>query len=219
MEDAKERLAPLATLSDELLENPVSLSAWQSNQGWTLTISIPDTVKEILYRLGTEGEFKSTGHRAGIRSHAGVPLPNQSISVPKLEKTVIQVKYVDLRDKEHGPYDLLFDPEIQAIQSAKIMVEASKNAWVAFGEMGEDKALLYFSNLMSNRGALSEIRYGLDVDVPDLTHPFTPAAVGDPLGIHADDQIYIEIPAETKYVVVQIIFKDDTESEVMRYDR
>ena len=72
---------------------------------------------------------------------------------------------------------------------------------------------------MSNRGALSEIRYGLDVDVPARTHPFTPAGPKDPLGIHPDDEIYIEVPDETKYVVLQLVFKDGTESEVVRYDR
>ena len=219
LEDAKERLAPLATLGDDVLANPVSLSAWKSNQGWTLVFSIPDTVKEILYRIGTEGEFTSTGHRAGIRTHAGLPLPNSSISLPHLEKTVVQVKYVDPRDKVHGPYDLDFDPDQMAVQAAKTMLEASKSAWVAFGALGNGTPLLYFSTVLTNRGALSEIRYGLDVDTPDRTHPFTPAGPKDPLGVHPDDAIYIEIAKQTEYVVVQLVFKDGTESEVMRYDR
>ena len=219
VEDAKERLAALATIADEVLENPVTLSAWKSNQGWTLNFSIPDTVKEIFYRIGTEGEFKSTGFMAGVRSHAGLPLPNYSVSMGEVEKTVVQVKYSDPRGKEHGPYDLVFDPEAMLIQGAKTMLQASKNAWLAFGQMGNGTPLLYFSNVMSNRGALSEIRYGLDVEVPDRTHPFTPAGPKDPLGIHPEDQIYIEVPAATKYAVIQLVFKDGTTSEVVRIDR
>ena len=219
MEDAQERLAPLATISETVLENPVSAGRRKSNQGWTLTFSIADTVKEIFYRIGTEGEFKSTGFMAGVRSHAGLPLPNYSVSMGKVEKTVVQVKYADPRGKEHGPYDLEFDPEVMLIQSAKTMLQASKNAWLAFGQLGNGTPLLYFSNVLSNRGALAEVRYGLDVDEPDRTHPFTPAGVGDPLGIHPDDQIYIEVPAETRYAVVQLVFKDGTTSEVVRIDR
>ena len=219
VEDAKERLAALATIADEVLENPVTLSAWKSNQGWTLNFSIPDTVKEIFYRIGTAGEFKSTGFMAGVRSHAGLPLPNYSVSMGEVEKTVVQVKYSDPRGKEHGPYDLVFDPEAMLIQGAKTMLQAAKNAWLTFGQLGNGTPLLYFSHVMSNRGALREIRYGLDVDVPDRTHPFTPAGPKDPLGIHPDDQIYIEVPAATKYAVVQLVFKDGTASEVVRIDR
>lgn len=219
IEDAQERLAPLATIDDEVLENPVSLAAFPSNQGWTLIFSIPGTVKEILYRIGTEGEFLSTGFVPGVRSYAGLPLPQSSVSMGRAaEKTVIQVKYVDPRGKEHGPYDLVFDPAAMALQAAKTMLEAAKNAWISFRDW-DDGVLLYFSTLLSNRGALSEIRYGLDVDEPDRTHPFTPAGLGDPLGVHSDDSIYIDVPLETKYAVIQLVFKDGTTSDVVRFDR
>jgi hypothetical protein len=197
----------------------VSLSAWKGNQGWTITFSIPDTVKEILYRVGTEGPYESTGFMPGIRSHAGLPLPKQSVDLPLKQKTVIQVKYRDPRDREHGPYDLVFDPAVLRIQGAKTMLDASKTSWLSFGAMGDGTPLLYFSIVMTHRGALSEIRYGLDVDVPDRKHPFTPAGVDDPLGVHPDDQIYVEIPKTTRYAVVQLVFKDGSESEILRFDR
>jgi len=218
VEDAKERLAALETISDEVLENPVSISANRSNQGWIVTFSIPDTVKEIFYRVGTEGEFKSTGHMPGIRSHAGLPLPIYNVTLSNEGKTVIQVKYTDPRDQEHGPYDLVFDPDLMLVQSMKGMLDMTKTSWLSFRDY-DGKVLLYFTQLLSFRAALDGIRYGLDTDAPDKTFTFSPADPKNPYAVGTDDVIYLEVPQETRFATVQVRFKDGTESEVVRIER
>lgn len=218
VEDARERLAALATLSDEVLENPVSLSASRSNQGWIVTFSIPDTVKEIFYRIGTEGEFKSTGHVPGIRTHAGLPQPKYAIELANAKKTTIQVKYTDPRDREHGPYDLVFDPDAMLVQSTKNTLDMTKGSWLSFRDY-DGKVLLYFSQLLSFRAALDEIRYGIDRDVPDRTFAFSPPDPKNPYAMGADDVIYLEVPQETRFATVQVRYKDGTESEVVRIER
>ncbi|MHC5009452.1 MAG: STY4199 family HEPN domain-containing protein [Planctomycetota bacterium] len=218
IEDAKERLAALSVIADEVLENPVSITATRSNQGWMVTVSIPDTVKEIFYRIGSEGEFRSTGHMAGVRSHAGFPLPNYAIEMGNAEKTIIQIKYTDPRDQEHGPFDVLFDPEVMLVQSMKGTLGMTKNSWLSFRDY-DDKVLVYFTHLLSYRAILEEIRYGIDTETPDETFAFSPADPKNPYAVNPDDTIYLEVPKETTFATVQLLYKDGTASEVIRIER
>ncbi|MFV1958210.1 MAG: hypothetical protein ACC662_02230, partial [Planctomycetota bacterium] len=220
VEDARERLAALRTLSDAVLEKPVSITANRSNAGWMVAISIADAAKEIFYRLGTEGEFKSTGFVPGVMGRNGLPLPRPLIPLgARAAKTTIQIKYQDVRGREHGPYDVLFVPVAMQLAGTKSTLELTKNSWLAFRDMGEDRVLVYFTQLLSHRGALEAIRYGVDVEAPDRDFAFSPADPRNPYAMNPNDTIYLDVPPETEFVTVQLTFADGTKSEVVRFDR
>ncbi len=219
VEDARERLAAVSAVPEAVLENPVSASGMRSNAGWSVTLSIADTVKEILYRVGREGEFRSTGFLPGIRTQAGLPMAKPSIELPPdAARAVIQVKYKDPRDREHGPYEVVFDPEVMLLESTKSALELTRNSWLSFRDY-DGKVLLYFTPLLSYRSALSEIRYGLDTDTPDKTFAFSPADPRQPYAVDPDDPLWLTVPETTRYAVVQLTYKDGTRSEVVTIRR
>ena len=91
---------------------------------------------------------------------------------------------------------------------ADAVLAATQSSWVAFGENAGREPVLYFTHLLTYRGALKEIRYGLD-GPPDRVFPFPPAPEGTAVApIVPDMSIYVVAPAATRYATVEIIYKD-----------
>lgn len=219
VEDAQERLAALDVVSETVLENPVTAGGSRSAQGWNMTLSIADNVKEIFYRVGTEGPFKSTGFMEGYRTPQGNPLAQPFFDLPlKQPKTVVQVKYVDLRGREHGPYDVTFDPDEMLLASSRTALRSVKQSWLLFRPY-DGKMLLYFSQLVNYHEVLKEIRYGLDTDVPNRTFPLVKADPSDPYRLGTIDMPFLEVPHSTKRASVQLVYVDGTESEIVVIER
>ena len=220
LEDAKERYAALSQVPEALLENPVQMTAMRSGAGWTVSFSIAEPAKEIFTRVGGAGEFRSTGHFPGMFNQAGLPMPKPNIELPGTQTTTtIEVKYADARGRERGPYTLAFDPQALLMQSGKDILQSLRHTWVSFATFGDDGLLLHFTALVSYRYALKEIRYGLDKDTPNETFPLGPYDPKLPWAIGEGVQTYVQVPGTTKYVVIQVVYADGTESEVQRIDR
>ena len=83
----------------------------QTGAGWVVQLSLPETAREVSYRVGDFGEFISTGYsdtldvgRTGVR-------PNLSILLPfETGETMLHIQYVDRRGRERGPFELPFRP-------------------------------------------------------------------------------------------------------------
>ena len=215
-QDAEERLAALNLLSQEAVKNPVHVSWMKTNSGWIGNISIAELALEIFYRLETDPDFKSLGHQEYLNPQTGHKVPVQTITLPFTEKPVrLFVKYTDIHQKQRGPFPAVLDPQAADIASTKRILELTKNSWVAFGRNN----LLYFSHLMSYRGAIEEIHYSLDSDTPATKYNFPPFDGPGTALVSGDVPIYIKIPKKTKYITVKLTFKDGTSSEVVRIDR
>ncbi len=217
--DARRRLARLATLAPEVVEKPVRLTAMHSGQGWMVTLSIAELAKEIFVRVGDEGAFKSTGFVPGVVSVSGLPVPRPLVELSGSEPTVLHVKYVDAHGGEHGPYDVPFDPDVQMLEGTKNVLEMTKNSWLAFGDQDSGKVLLYFTHLLSWRAGVAEIHYALDADTPETSFPVPAVDPKNPNAIGPDDQVYVEVPPETRYATVQVTFRDGTTSDVVKITR
>ena len=218
VEDAKERLTALSSVAEAVLENPVTLSATQSNSSWMVTLMVAELTKEIFVKVG-DGAFKSTGHMPNVHPQTGMPMARQFFEMPLgSSKATIQVKYTDPKGKEHGPYELHFDPDAQAIASSKNILNITKSSWLYFRDY-DGKLLVYFSHVLGHRGALREIRYGWNKDTPDTVFPFNAPDPKNPHAIGANDTIYLSIPKTTKWGVIQLTFKDGSKSEIVRVNR
>ena len=79
---------------------------------------------------------------------------------------------------------------------------------------------MFFSQyILSKRGALSKIEYGIDVEMPDQEWEF-PAWDKPGIGpITADVKSYRDIPAGTKFMTVRLSYKDGSKGEVVRFTR
>ena len=94
----------------------------------------------------------------------------------------------------------------------------TRTSWLAFRNF-DGKLLLYFTTLMSYRGAIEQIRYGLDSENTNIGFDF-PVWEGPGIApINADTPVYLEIPAATKFVTVQLQYKDGTDSKTVRFER
>ena len=220
VKDAQERLTPLEAFDDKVLENPVKIQGQKMRKRWTLIFYIADMPREILYRIGTEGEFTSTGFQQGVQSYQGHKQPIMSVELDGLDRpTTIQVKYRDAKNELHGPFDVAWDPDERLITAFKTMMGYNRNGLLLLKQIDPDRVALYFSHILSLRIALSEIRYGLDKDVPDLTWPFPPADPDDPLATGPEVKIYRLVPNQTKFVTLQLVWKDGSKTEVMRFEK
>ncbi len=217
LQDIETRGKALAAVK-ATLDNPITLLAMRSNSDWTVTLQTMEVPREIFYRLEGEDSFRSTGIQEVKSWATGLNLPVMHISLkPNTGKTNLYVKYTDVGGEMRGPFTLEFDPDKALFDGQKKIVGMTKNSWVSFRDY-DGRLLLYFTHLLSYRCAVKEIAYGIDsentpsqLDVPecDPKQPNTVPAKGG----------YIEIPRNSKNVMVQLTYKDGTKSEAIRFDR
>jgi hypothetical protein len=103
------------------------------------------------------------------------------------------------------------------VSAQKKMLDMTKNSWVAFRDF-DGKLLLYFTSLISNRCAISQVAYGIDTGATPSTFPLEPCNAKDPYNV-GDGTIYISIPTNSKYATVKLSYKDGTQSETVRIER
>jgi hypothetical protein len=117
-----------------------------------------------------------------------------------------------------GPFLADFDPQAESLSQGKMLLNQTRTAWLSFRDF-DGKTLLYFSHLISYRGSLSEIKYGIDSDQPTESFPFPEYDKPGFAPTDSSTNTYIEIPSDTQYVTAQITFKNGDKSSVERFNR
>lgn len=204
VESADARWAKLGTLPD----NPVTLTAQQSNGGWGVVFSLADyKAKELFYRLDGQGEFQSSGVLPSKNPQTGLPMVNTFVPLPNLApgEHTIDVRYTDKNGQMNGPYTLKFSTADEQMAQGKMMLNATAGSWLAFRDY-EGKVLLYFTQLMSYRPLIKEVRYSLNSDALDKTFKFKPSEKMFEVG----DELYLTVPDDTQFATVQVTYKDGT---------
>jgi hypothetical protein len=217
VEAAEARWVKLSSMPAQSLENPVSLTAMQSNAGWAVNLALVDfRVKEIFFRLDGKGGFQSTGHLPNVNAQTGLPMANPHVPLPGLApgEHSIEVKYTDKADQPNGPYVLKFSTASEQLAQGKMMLNATAGSWLMFRDL-DGKLLLYFTQLMSFRPIIKEIHYSLDSDTLDKTFAFKPTEKM----YEVEGTPYISVPKETQFASVQVTFKDGTKSTVQKVVR
>jgi hypothetical protein len=217
IEAADTRWVSLQSTPDRVLENPVTVTAQQSNAGWAAVFSLTDfKAKELFYRLDGKGEFTSTGHLPYQSPQTGLPMINTYVPMPNLApgEHTLEVKYTDKNGATNGPYTLKFSTGDQQFAQAKMSLNMVSGSWLSFRDYN-GKVLLYFTTLMSYRPAIKEIRYSLNSEALDKTFNFKPSDKMFEVG----DELYLTVPGDSQYASVQIIYKDGTKSPVQKVMR
>jgi hypothetical protein len=213
IETGEQRWASLTSTPDKVLENPVTITAQESNGGWAIIFTLTDfKAKELFYRLDGKGDFQSTGHLPQTNAQTGLPMVNSYVPLPNLPpgEHAVEVKYVDKNDKTNGPYNLKFSTEQQQMAQSKMVLNMTSGSWLAFRDY-EGRVLLYFTHLMGHRAVIKEIRYSLDSEKVDQV--FKPMFVG------GQEMPYLYVPKNTQFASVQITFTDGTKSKVEKVVR
>ncbi len=96
------------------------------------------------------------------------------------------------------------------------VLNTTPETWIGLDRRGGDM-LIYFTGLMGAHGAIAEIRYGIDTPTPDRAFAFPPTDDPWPASLPADFLPYVAAPADTRYVSLQLRFKDGTLSPIRRF--
>jgi len=218
LDRARRRLAALGDLSDSQRFMP-KLIPMRSNQDWMITVSLPEPATGISWRLGAEGPFVETGYLAMNDQATGKPMPNPSFALPATTPSgTIALKYLDLRGRETGPFDIRFDPDAMLQDGNKQILEQFWTSWIAFDASG-NKGLVYFTQMLSYRCAISEVRYGLNGGPLDKEIEMPACDTKDPYAIPADFLPYFKVGNEVTSMSVQVTYADGSQSPVREFKR
>lgn len=216
--EADARWAKLTSTPERVLENPVTLTAQQSNSGWAIIFTLTDfKAKELFYKLDGKGDFQSTGQLPMKNAQTGLPMINTFVPLPNLApgEHTVEVKYVDKNEKTNGPYTLKFSTGDEQLAQGKMALNMTAGSWLSFRDY-EGKVLLYFTHLLSYRPIIKEIRYSLNSDKVDQIYKFKPS---DKMYISGDELPFIYVPEASQFASVQVTYKDGTTSPVQKIQR
>ncbi len=188
------------------------------NGGWSISFSLADPALGISWRLGDSGDFKETGFLDTIDPRTRRRMPNPSIELPNdAQAAVIQVRYVDPTGEMKGPYPIKFDPAAALVNSHRKLLDMTANSWLSFG--GYSGPLVYYSQVLSYRCAVREMRIGIDTTVPSQVVKLPPCNPNDPSAMPENYQPYLKISPATKMVSVELTYQDGSVSEIKNFRR
>jgi len=91
-------------------------------------------------------------------------------------------------------------------------------SWVSFWDY-DGSALLYFTHLLSYRGALLKIEYGLNRETPNKKFKFPMWKKPGLAPINANTKAYLKVPKSTRYASVRLTYKNGDKSDTVRFER
>ena len=218
LDSSRRRLAALGSVLDPALFAP-KLVPQRSNQGWMVTITLPEPASGISWRLGSEGPFTETGFLAYNDQTTGKPMPNPSFVVPNdTPAGTVSLKYTDVRGQENGPFEIRFDPDAALAEGNKQVLDQFWTSWIAFDASG-NTGLVYFTQMVSYRCGIKEVRYSLNGDSLDKALDLPACDPEEPYAIPSDYMPYLKIGKDVTSMSVQVTYADGTQSPVRQFRR
>lgn len=135
----------------------------------------------------------------------------------KLRKFLIT--YTDRSGNLSGPHEFLFDPILESQKNARDNAEMIRHSWVSLIPANTKQLNVNFTLLLTYRAALSEIKYGINKELPDTELEFPPSTeVFAPVLGELSQKSTFTLPADTKYVTVQVTYYNGEKSEVIQFE-
>lgn len=218
LDRAKSRLTALGDVLDPSRFVP-TLTPMRSNSEWMMTISLPEAATGVSWRLGKEGPFTDTGVLATNDQRTGKPMPNPSFMLPAdTPAGTIALKYLDLRGRDVGPFEIAFNPDTALSDGNKQILDQFWTSWIAFDASG-NKGLVYFTHILSYRCAIKDVTYGLNDGPLDKRIEMPACDAENPYAIPNDYQPYFKVGDDIKSMSMQITYSDGTQSPVRSFKR
>jgi hypothetical protein len=201
----------------EAVNGPIA-NFMRHSGGWSVTLSFADPVTAISWRLGETGNFRETGFLDTLDPRTRKRMPNPSIQLDgDLSSTTIYVRYADLRGEWAEPFPIKFDPDAALERGQRQLLEMTSGSWLSFREF--NGLLVYYTHLMSYRCGIREVRIGVDTTVPDKKLALPPCDPKDPSAIPASATPYLKLAPNTKYISIELTYRDGTVSETKSFRR
>lgn len=183
----------------------------RSNQGWQVTISLPEPAIQFGYRIGRDGEFVDTGTMPNIDQRTGLPMPVTWFSLPgDQEPGEIYVTWRDKRGEEAGVFPIRFDPDNALKAGQKQILEQLWTAWVAFPDSNANS--IYFTHLISYRCGVQKVEFAYNNSGQFAEWTLPECDPADPHRIPTDANIYTKMPSGAQSVQVVLTYFDGSQS-------
>ena len=193
-------------------------SFMRSNSGWSVTLSFVAPVTAISWRLGETGPFKETGFLDALDQRTRRRLANPSFELdPDQPAATIEVRAVDIAGNAAGPFPIAFDPIAELERGDRRTLEMTAGSWLAFGDA--NGPLVYYTQLVSFRCGIREVRIGIDSTVPNKPLPLGECDPRHPYEIPANTQTYLKLPPSAHMVSVELTYSDGSVSETKTFRR
>ena len=234
---AEKRIKALSTLSN-IIKN-VTFNTILSNQGWLLNLQIIEPAKEILYKIGDEEEYTSTGLSGYVDLKTNLEMPNTSISMPKDKETmntIIYVKYKNINNEMMGPFNLNFNGLEEYKKSSKRILN-NLPIWISFDDRANYERW-GFIGIMPYRCAISKIRYRFikvsnvskwkETELPYLRPKCDIANINPSRTSQFSDSVFFKYSNDPgteseffrlTHIEMQIIFYDGESSKILKFSR
>ena len=218
LDRAHRRLTALGDMSDPSRFTP-KIVPQRSNADWMITVSLPEPATGILWRLGADGPFTETGNLALIDQATGKPMPNPSFVLPASTTAAsLWIKYLDLRGRETGPFEVRFDPDSMLQEANKQILEQFWTSWIAFDASG-NRGFVYFTHMLSYRCAIKEVRYGFNGGAPEKKLELPACNPADPYALPDGYLPFFKVGEDVTSMSVQVTYADGAQSPVREFKR
>jgi hypothetical protein len=188
------------------------------NDGWSVGFFFGGPVLAISWRLGDTGTFRETDFLDRIDPRTRRRMPRAGIQLdPDQPATTIYVRYVDVNGIQQGPFPIRFEPAAALEREQRKTLEMTAGWWISFQEF--NGLLLYYSQLMTHRCAIQQVRIGIDSAIPDRPLTLPPCNEKDPYAIPAGARTWLKLPPATGMVSVKLTYRDGSLSDVKTFRR
>jgi hypothetical protein len=208
----------LANTSPNSANAPIA-SFTRHNGGWSVSFSFAEAVTGISWRLGETNAFRETGFLDVLDPRTRRRIPNPAIQLDADQKaTTIYVRYVDVNGSLQGPFPIRFEPTNQLEREQRKILEMTAGSWLSFRDFNGG-LLVYYTQLMTFRCAIRQVRIGIDSTIPDRPLVLPPCNEKEPMSIPADAQPWLKLQPGTGTVSVELTYRDGSLSEVKTFRR
>lgn len=189
----------------------------RSNSGWMVTVSLPEPATQFGYRIGDKGAFTDAGALDVLDQRTGARMPKTSFEMPPDQgKTTIYVTWRDKRGEQAELVPINFDPNSALADEQKKILEQFWTSWIAFRDY--NGRLVYFSQLITYRCAIAEVRYGFGDGPADKVFKLPPCDPSDPNSVPEKATIYMKVPPKTAAMQVQLTYVDGSQSPTRTFN-
>jgi hypothetical protein len=162
-----------AARNDVIVE--YSRSSNDDDKAFSLRIRTRGETREILYRTGSSGDFRSTGFSKDP-SYDGSPIPLRSVTLKTAPLIELYVKYTGTDGTTHGPYRIEFDPATERVKQAKLILDGID--WIEFDRVDSGMELWTdvpqeISFRMGKGAVVKRMMYGINKKTPDIERLFS----------------------------------------------
>jgi hypothetical protein len=204
--------------------SPIAFRTQRGSGGWDFFFGVekPSAWREIRWRFVPD-PWRSTGFEPRTDPRTGRRAPVTQVSVPQAKITPgphqVEVRLVDLKGRETGPYPFSFYPEREILEWTKRGFGAPGAQWASFDpKLYGDQAVLYVTSLQLSRDALREVRYSIDSCALDQRLPLRPW--NDLVhGPSVSEGELLRPPADVAFACFQLVYRDGEVTEPRRVER